>query len=458
MTNKPTIHIVGAGITGLAAAYYADKYATEAGVDINIRLLEASERVGGKLITFYRDGFVFEGGPDSFLTAKPWALELALELDVELIGTNDEQRNIFILKEGILYPMPDGLRLIVPVNEEAFMETQALSVAGRKRALAERDIPPRQANGDESMGSFVRRRFGDEMLEVFGEPMMAGIYVANADELSMQASFPRFLKMEREHGSLIKAMQSAQLNREATSATHPAGDKTSMFMTPKGGLQALIDALYAYLQQRPNVDVQLNHKVDVAPIPEEQSVTILTVPASSAANLVSADEHAELQQMLGVIEYSTTATISVAYRKADVDHPLDGFGFVVPKSEPTPLIACTWTSTKFDHRTDDDYVVLRAFVGEADVDKVDAELVSLVNSEIKRIMGLDAMPVSSQVYRWHKGSPIFKVGHLDRVAEMEALCPPNLLLAGASYRGVGIPDCVHQAQQAARKALNRLLS
>ncbi len=453
MTPVPEITVVGGGITGLASAYYAKKFAAEAGINVQVSLYEASDRFGGKLITYYRDGFVFEGGPDSFLTAKPWAVQLAQELNVELIGTNDDRRNIYVLRAGVLHPVPDGLRLIVPVDGKALMRSEALSVEGRYRALSERFIPPRMEESDESMGAFIRRRFGAEMLEVFGEPMMAGIYVADADELSMQASFPRFIQMEREHGSLIEAMRKTKANRLAAAATHPAGDKTSMFMSPKGGLQAFIDAIVADLAASDNVTLYRNQPLDTVP---NAGAVILTVSARDAANLLAASDAQAPQELIGLlseIEYSTTATISVAYHTKDVDYSLNGFGFVVPKREATSLIACTWTSTKFDYRAADDHVVLRAFVGKAHAYKSDQELVALVNTEVETIMGISTMPVDAQVHRWIQGSPIFKVGHLARVSRMEALMPSGVFLAGASYRGVGLPDCVHQAQQAAEKAL-----
>jgi len=460
--------IIGGGITGLSAAYYADKYAREANIDYHITLLEASDRFGGKLITSYDGGFIVEGGPDSFLTSKPWAHDLAKELNLDLIGTNDQQRHIFVLKDSTLHRLPGGLRLVVPLDEDAFMQSNLLSAEGKRRILDEVNIPPRTDPSDESLGEFVRRRFGEEMLRVIGEPMMAGIYVADADQLSMQASFPQFAQIEREHGSLIRYMRGRRQQAQQAVLTSLTGDKTTMFVTPRRGLQALVDRLVDVLFESDTVDLHLHRPVSQVEHTDEgyfvhldgganllaAKQVILTTPAYATKEILRPNFDEELIRLLENIEYSTTATVSLAYHAEDITHPLNGFGFIVPHTEPTPLLASTWTSTKFDHRAPHDHILLRAFVGGEDVQRSDADINALVRGELQRLMGISSSPLWAKIFRWYRGSPLYRVGHLDRVSRMESLCPPGLYLAGSPYRGVGIPDCVHQAQQVAQKIMS----
>lgn len=457
-----SVLIVGGGIAGLATAYRL----RQANPEVEITLVEREPRLGGKIVTDEVAGFVVEGGPDSFLARqKPWGLELARELglDERLLGTNDDRRAIYLLRRGRLRRMPDGLMLVVPTRFLPFALTPLISLPGKIRMGLDLVIPPRRDDGDESLGDFMRRRLGREALDVLAEPMMAGIHVAEADRLGLQASFPRFPAIERKYGSLIRGMLAARKARaNGSSGANASGDVPSMFVSLRGGLRELVAALESALE---NVEILTGTGVaSLEPTGVRYTVrlydgeqrradaVVLAVPAYVAAELV-APLNATLAEGLRAIRYVSTATVSLGFRREDVPHPLDGFGFVVPASEPCDLLACTWTSTKFDHRSPDGTVLLRAFVGGPHGDDVveqpDESLVEIVRAEYRRILGIEAPPVAARVFRWHKANPQYDVGHLERVSAMEELCPPGLFLTGSAYRGVGIPDCVRQGADTA---------
>ncbi len=457
--------IVGGGIAGLATAYTAQQAAREQGLDVAITLVERDARLGGKIATDVTDGFVIEGGPDSFITQKPWAAQLCRELGLgdRLVGTNDAQRKTYVLRKGKLRAMPDGLMLIVPTRFLPFVTSDLLSWPGKLRMGLDLFLPRRTDEADESLADFIRRRLGREALAVLAEPLMAGIHVADAEVLSLRATFPRFIETERKYGSLTRGMIAA---RKAAQAHAANGTKPSLFMTLRGGLRELVEALAGALTA---ADV-LTGRAVTGLVPEAggyalhlddgrtlaADAVVLAVPAYASARLLR-DVQPELAALLDAVKYVSTATVSLGYDAADFEHPLDGFGFVVPRNEPTRLLACTWTSTKFPQRAAPGTVLLRAFVGgsrrEDLVDLDDAALVALVREELRAIMGVTAAPTVTRVFRWRRANPQYEVGHLERVDRMEALCPPGILLTGSAYRGVGIPDCVRQGQEAARKAL-----
>ena len=462
------IVVVGGGIAGLATAYYTEKAAKEQGLDVKVTVVERDARLGGKVLTDETDdGFVIEGGPDSFITQKPWGLQLVRELGLadNLLGTNDERRNVYILRNGKLHQMPDGLMLVVPTEFLPFAKSRLLSWRGKMRMGMELFIKPSTINGsDISLADFMRRRLGKEALEVLVEPMMAGIHVADAEKLSLKATFPRFIDIERKYGSLTKGMLAAKKMRAEAKKKNP-DSSLSMFMTLKGGLKKLIAALEDALEgeiitgqavmyldkdsESYTLTLQDGRKIAADSV-------ILATPSFVAANLLQSHDN-DLVDLLNGIRYVDTATVSLGYEKENFPHPLNGFGFVIPRSEPTRILACTWTSTKFDHRAPEEHVLLRAFIGgprrQELVQLSEEELVKLVREELETIMGIDVAPKVARVFRWIRSNPQYDVGHLDRVGQMEELCPPGIYLTGSAYRGVGIPDCVHQGQLTAEKVV-----
>jgi len=460
--------IVGGGIAGLATAYYAQRAADDAGLDVAITLVERDDHLGGKIATDTPDGFVIEGGPDSFITQKPWALQLCRELGLEdrLMGTNDARRSVYVLRGGRLRKMPDGLMLIVPTRFMPFVTSDLISWPGKIRMGLDLVIPRRTDESDESLADFIRRRLGQEALDVLAEPMMAGIHVSDAETLSLKATFPRFIDIERQYGSLTRGMIAARRARSAAANGQANGaGKTTVFMTLRGGLQELVAALRGALRGTIITGqgvAELRREADGYALALDDGrilaadAVVLATPAYAAADLLR-PRHPELAGMLDAIRYVSTATVSLGYDAATFDHPLDGFGFVVPRKEPTRLLAATWTSTKFTHRARPGTVLLRAFIGgprrEDLVDLDDEALVGLVREELRVIMGVRAEPSVARVYRWPRGNPQYDVGHLERVDRIEALCPLGLYLTGSAYRGVGIPDCVKQGQATAQQVV-----
>ncbi|MFQ5343769.1 MAG: protoporphyrinogen oxidase, partial [Anaerolineae bacterium] len=513
--------VIGGGIAGLSTAYYLQKQAAEAGIPIDCTLIESAPRFGGKIATMRRDGFVIEGGPDSFLTQKPWALQLARELGLydRLLGTNDDRRKVYVLSNGRLVELPDGVMLVVPTKIMPFVTSPLISWPGKLRMGLDLVIPPRRLNGDESLASFIRRRLGQEALDKIAEPLMAGIHVADPERLSLQATFPRFIDLEQKHGSLIRGMlrrkgergkgkgekgegekekrekgkrrrgekgkrekeaghnrssnlQSPMLRRGSAQVSNPQSP-ISMFMSLRGGLTELVDALVSHLDHRatllagrrverivsqPDAESAYEMRLDDGGALEADAV-VLATPAYVSANLVEA-LNPDLAAGLRQIRYVSTATVSLGFRESDLRRPLDGFGFVIPHSEKRRIAACTWTSTKFDHRAPGDHVLIRSFVGGAYdehlVDLDDDAMTRMVRDELADIMGITAEPTTVEIFRWRKGNPQYDVGHLERVAALEATCDPGLFLAGSAYRGVGLPDCVKNGRETAEQLVEYL--
>jgi oxygen-dependent protoporphyrinogen oxidase len=474
LPNQPyvtQVAIVGGGIAGLATAYYLQEKARQNGLPLSYSLIESAPSFGGKIVTDVHHDFVVEGGPDSFITQKPAALRLCRELGLEdrLMGTNDSRRKVYVLDGGRLRSLPDGVMLIVPTRFTPFALSPLISLPGKLRMGLDLLIPPRRENGDESLANFIRRRLGQEALDKIAEPLMAGIHVADPERLSLQATFPRFIQLEQKHGSLIKGMlvQKAHRARQAGNGTGP---KTSLFMTLRGGLRELVEALVARLEG----DLQIGSRVvGLSPaskgaryqlhLDDDRTLladtVVLATPSYAAADLVE-PVHPALATELRAIRYVSTATISLGFRRAEFEHPLDGFGFVVSAREKSRLMACTWTSTKFNQRAPDQHVLLRAFVGGPRnphlVDLPDEALIQLVREELRQVMGVNAPPVIARVYRWPNANPQYDVGHLERVDQIEATAAdlPGLYFTGSAYRGVGIPDCIQQGQHTAETVID----
>ncbi len=458
--------IIGGGITGLAAAYTLHEAAAKnpsTGIALTCSLVEGSERLGGKILTDHFDGFVIEGGPESFLAQKPWGIELCERLGLanSLIGTNPEHRKTFVWLRGRLHKLPEGLVMGIPAKLGPFLRTTLLSWPGKLRLAAELFIPSNPRPGDESLGTFFRRRLGREAVDHIVEPLLTGIYTGDADRLSILATFPRFRKMEQEHGSLLKALWHAK--RQSRKADN-AGVISTPFVTLREGLGHLVHTLESNLkgitvltgmyvreigrQDEPRYDVVTNARSIAA------DAVIVTTPAYDAAGLLTPLDPLLGEHLRGIV-YAGSVTISLGFRKLDLRHDLDGYGFVVPRVEHRELTASTWTSSKWDHRAPQDSVLLRCYLGgigrERVLERTDQELIELARDELRLMLGIDQAPMLARVYRWPRAMPQYQVGHLDRLAAItERLARlPGVFLAGAGYRGVGIPDCIHDGIAAA---------
>ena len=455
------IVVIGGGVTGLAAA----NRVREINPSIEVTLLEASGRLGGIIQTEHHDGFLLERGPDSFISEKPEALALAKRLGLEsrIIQTNETYRRSFIVRKGRLRAVPDGFQLLAPSRMWPFITSDIFSLTGKARMAADLFLPRKSTNGDESLASFVRRRLGEEALARMAQPMVGGIYTADPETLSLRATLPRFLDMEQKHRSLILAM----LRQGRAQKAGTSGARYSLFLSFDRGMQVLVDAL-----AQMKADIRLNTRVETLK-PDSSGWTITThtgeqlqadavclaVPAHIAASLLS-DTSKQLAQKLSRINYASTATINFGYRRSGIAHPLNGFGFVVPFIEKRSLIACTFSSVKFSGRAPDEHVLLRAFAGGALQPEIfaldEATLTTRVEADLRDLLKIREDPRFIEVAKWERSMPQYEVGHLDRINEIEKLVAelPRLALAGNSYRGAGIPDCIRSGESAAEALLS----
>ncbi len=469
--EAPHVVIVGGGIAGLSTAYYMQKEADNSGRALRYTLVESASRLGGKLLTEHIDGFTVEGGPDSFITQKPAGLKLVSELGIEdeLIATQDKNKGVFVYQGGKLKSLPDGVMLIVPTEIMPFALSTLFTPWGKLRMGMDLLLPGRQDDGDETLADFILRRLGNEALDRLAEPLMAGIYNAEAEDQSIMATFPRFRAIEKKHGSLIRGMLAARRNRPAPAPSNGAKPRT-VFMSLRPGISALSEAIADAL----NGEIRTGVSVQTIAALEQgyrlnlsdggrllADAVVLATPAYVTANMVEA-MRPDLADSLRRIRYVSTGTLSLAYRRADVAHDMKSFGLVIPRSEGRQINAITWTSSKWPYRAPDDAVLLRVFFGGSRHPEVfalpDDELLAVVKGEVVSIMGVTAEPMFSRIYRWQDASPQYDVGHLDRVSALEAACPPGFFLSGSAYRGVGIPDCIAQGEASARTVLQRLFS
>jgi len=458
--------VVGGGITGLAAAHHALELARERRIALELTLVEARERLGGTIATERAGGFLIEAGPDSFLSEKPWALALCRRLGLEdrLARTDDRYRKVFVWHAGRLHPLPDGWELLAPTRLAPFLSSRLFSWPGTLR-MAFDLVLPRGIADDESLGAFVRRRLGREALERVAQPLVAGIYTADPDDLSLTATMPRFAELEKQERSIILGLRRA---RRRALETGVSGARWSLFVTLKEGMEDLVAALATRLQPGTVLLKQRvagverrgdRWRVATAEGADLDADRVIVATESHAAARMLRYVDPTLATLLAEIPYASSATVTLGYRRADVPHPLDGFGFVVPRTEKRALLACTFSSVKYAGRAPEGDVLLRAFVGgalnEAVLELDDAPLVMRARAELREALGITAAPALARVFRWPKAMPQYHVGHLARVETIErrAGALPGLDLAGGAYRGVGIADCVRSGEAAAERAL-----
>jgi len=471
----PKIIIIGGGIAGLAAAVHLKSGAKAHGKTVEVILLEKSRHIGGKILTERAGDFLIEGGPDSFLPEKVWTVNLAkhLGLEREMLPSNDEFKGTFIYSDRELHPLPEGVMLMVPTMFWPLAKSRLISWPGKLRMGMDLFIPRRKTREDESLASFVTRRLGRECLEKIAEPLVAGIHTSNPDNMSVLATFPRFVQMEQKSGSLILGMLAALKNRPQATLSgpppKPGAPRMTYFMSFKHGMDTLPKACADYIGKG---SIRLGASVRaVEPRGKEWSVflttgeelradhVVLGAAAYDSANMIKGF-NANLATQMNAIQWSSSGTVTLAFKRDDVKVPLRGFGFIVPKAENRRINASTYSSIKWSYRAPDDTIMLRAFVGGGHHEELvheldDTALTTAVLEELDTILGLKAAPAFAKVYRWFKGMPKFTVGHLDRMAliDRRVALHPGLHLIGCSYKGIGIGDCVHEAEIAAEKIL-----
>jgi protoporphyrinogen/coproporphyrinogen III oxidase len=466
--------IIGGGIAGLAAAYRIQEEISN-NAQVSCTVLEGSDRLGGKIHTIRRDGFILERGPDSFISQKPAVVDLCKKLGIDdhLMGTKTEYPKTFVYLNKKMVTIPDGLSLMVPTKFMPFVTTQLFSWPGKIRMGLDLFLPRRRGNTDESLASFVRRRLGTEALERMAQPLMSGIYASDPEQMSLGASFPMFAQVEKKYRSLVIGML-AQKRKRATAPkpTNPSGYKPfSFFLTMKNGLSEIVETM---IEQSPDILFRTKSPVDsfrkdgngwriwLKSGEELQAdAVILSTPANLTARLME-DWAPGITARLDQIPYVSTAAVVLGFDRKQFAHPLQGFGFVVPHIEKRKITACTWVSSKFPDRAPDDRVLLRAFVGGAvneHLAEQDTETIKQqVREELRDIMGVHEEPLFCEVFQYKKGNVQYRVHHPQLVAEIEKELADykGLYLAGSAYKGIGIPDCVKNGTENAQAALNFL--
>jgi len=474
--NARRVAVIGGGISGLAAAHRL----LELEPGCRLTLFEKSSRLGGVLRTVHEDGYQVEQSADNFITTVPWGVDLCRRLGLadQLIQTNAAFRRTFVVRKRRLYRLPDGFLMMAPTQMWPLAVTPILSPAGKLRAAMEYFLPARRDDDDESMADFVRRRLGREVFERLVEPLVSAVYAADMERLSVMATLPRFRKMERDHGSLIRAMRRQMADRRKAAKSNPAGAaglekqsgaRYSMFVTLRDGLTSMVDAIASRLPPgsvRGNTSIRAlerNGDGGWSLVTEDDArqtfdAVILATPSHEAARLLRPLD-SSASERLAAIEHSGTAIVSVAYDRSQIAHPLDGMGAVVPSIERSPLLACSFSSQKYAHRAPEGKLLLRVFAGGARAPEMaemeDERLCRLLLEELGHILGLRGKPIYTNVAHWPGTMPQYHVGHRERVAAIEkgVSALANLELAGNAYHGVGIPNCVHSGERAAERVL-----
>lgn len=462
------VGVVGGGISGLAAAHRLTEQARERGIDLDLTVWESAPRSGGVIETGRRNGFLWESGPDSFITEKPAAVALARRLGIEseIIGTNPRHQQSFVAKGARLHPTPEGFYLLAPSKLGPLFRTPLLSWPGKVRAALELFLPPRVGAEDETLGSFVRRRFGREVLDRLAQPMVAGIYSADPEALSLRATFPRFLEMEARHGGVIRALLAGR--RKARGPALPAGTRGpryGLFATFRDGVGSLVDRLVTSIGAERirtgatvtnltraakgwRFDVRGHSTVDV-------DAVILACPSTVSAGLLRGVDPSLARELAGT-PYGSVATLNVAVRRDRLRHPLNGFGFVVPSLEHRAVTGCTFSSVKFAGRAPDSHALLRAFVGGPILETPDDALLRAVRRDLDDFLGMTGDPDWCELRRYPGAMPQYTLGHGARVAEVfrRAAALEGLALCGNGYYGIGLPDCIALGESAADRVLS----
>ena len=443
--------IVGAGMAGLAAAWEAERRR------VRPLVLEAAARPGGVIVTEHVDGFVIDGGPDSILVQKPAAVELCRELGIaDRFVSTEPPRTAFVLRGGQLVPLPEASFLGFPTRLGPLVRSRLFPWPARLRMASEILRPPQDQSSDESIGAFVRRRFGDEAVRYLAEPLLAGIHAGDVEQLSVHALFPKLVEAERTHGSVLRALLAMRRPKTAGSAfvsfRSGLADLVSTLAARLGPDVIRCDAPVASLDGRGPFTVTLESGETIV-----ARALIVTVPAWHAADLLATVD-AELAALCEGIPYASSATVVFAFRRDQVRHPLNGTGFVVPRVERRALLAGTWISSKWPHRAPGGHVLMRGFLGGATdpgvLDRTDEELARLAYEDLAAILAIEGEPSLTRVFRWPRATPQYHVGHLEYVRRIDQRLStvPGLSVTGSGYRGTGIPDVVADARLTAAAA------
>ncbi len=492
--SRPRVVVIGGGVTGLTTAYALEHLSP----DLDVTLLEASPRLGGNIVTDLHNGFLIDYGPDSWVAAKPHATELARELGLgdELIETIPANRKVYIAYNGALHAMPEGVLLGVPTEAYPIAVSELFTWDAKLRMGLELFVPPRawHEGEDETVGAFLERRFGEQLTERLAGPLLGGIFAGDAHQISVRAAFPQLVAAEKTYGSLIRAMRAQKAARAAQAPPRPAarddaperekrGPRSSRakreardsapasrrpagpsaFLSLKRGMGDLVINLAHRVQGEVRLGARVvgvsraasgrPYRVALRDEVLEADHVVFTGPAHAASRALAPLDEA-LPGLLAGFEYASTATVFLAFRRADIDHPLDASGYIVPRSAGRAALACTWVGSKWDHRVPSGQALVRLFFGaeHAGRDVSDAALADLAQRELGAFVHLRGKAQFARMYRYGMASPQPRLGHAGRLARVKrALAAhPGVYLAGNGYDGIGIPECVRQAREVAR--------
>ncbi|KIY22285.1 protoporphyrinogen oxidase [Mesobacillus subterraneus] len=471
MTDRKKVVIIGGGITGLTAAYYLQKHARENELLLEVKLVEASHRVGGKMQTYVKDGFVIERGPDSFLERKESAGRLAREVGLGDKLVNNSTGKSYVLVKDRLHPIPGGAVMGIPTQISPFVTSGLFSWPGKFRAAGDFFLPPSKVAGDQSLGDFFRRRLGDEVVENLIEPLLSGIYAGDIDNMSLLSTFPQFYQTEQKYGSLILGTKKSTPAPKKQPAELAQAKKKGMFLTVTSGLQSFVDAIESKLESGSvikgiRVDKvskqKRGYRLRLSSGETLDADSILVAAPHEAALHIFAD-HEHIFTPFRDMPSTSVATIAMAFPESVIKEDIDGTGFVVSRNSDYTITACTWTHKKWPHTTPEGKVLLRLYVGrpgdEAIVDLSDDEIIQIALEDLNKIMEIQTQPDFAVVSRWKEAMPQYTVGHKQRIANLKRNLEeelPGVFVGGSSFEGVGLPDCIDQGEVAVEKILEYL--
>ncbi|MCM3114352.1 protoporphyrinogen oxidase [Neobacillus sp. MER 74] len=466
--EKQKIIIIGGGIAGLTSAFYLQKAIQEENLPIELKLIEASHRLGGKMQTVIRDGFTIERGPDSFLARKLSISRLAKEVGMEEQLVHNSTGKSYVLVNEKLHSMPGGSIMGIPTEVGPFLTTDLFSIPGKLRAAADFILPKSESGKDQSLGEFFRRRLGDEVVENLIEPLLSGIYAGDIDQLSLMSTFPQFYEVEQKYRSLIIGMKKSTPSQPKTPVSKEKAK--GAFLTFKTGLQSFAEAIEAKIDPK---TILKGHRVDkITKHGNKYDVYLNNGETLVADSIIAATPHKITQSMFAdyhffdpfkTVPSTSVATVALAFPEEAVKNDINGTGFVVSRNNDYSITACTWTHKKWAHSAPKGKVLLRCYVGRAGeetiVDLSDDRIIKIVLDDLKKIMDITTNPDFSIISRWKNSMPQYTVGHKQRVTDiikhMNAELP-GVFLAGASYGGVGLPDCIDQGEAAVKNVLDYL--
>lgn len=462
MPEPRSVHIIGAGVTGLTCAYMLEQHAAAHCVQLRISISERSDRTGGKIATHTiptaHGPLRIEAAADAMLHTKPWAIDLARELGLaaECITTNAERRLLTLWDGKRRITFPPGMHLLVPRDIRAFLRSPLLSLPGKIRNLCEPWFPARQSHDDESLADFVRRRFGHETLDILATTLMAGIYSTDPEHLSMQAAFPQFVALERTHGHISPAIRA--------SAAPTATSSTSPFTSFRTGMQTFVDTLADAIRTPIALGTTVHSlnattdgiQLELSTGRATSDAVVLCLPAAAAA-AITQRYHPETSNRLRQFRTRDSGSITLVYHAAPALDAFPGYGVLIPRTAQRPFSAITLSAVKFTDRAPAPFHLVRLFFGPGELfDGPDEYIEAAACDLIRVVFGHDVPPDSTHITRWPSGAPQYDVHHRDRVAAVRAAAPAGVFFAGSPFDGVGIPDCVHSAQQTATAVIETL--